>query len=99
MTKTFHFALLATTLLGGVASAQDVTLTIESWRNDDLTIWHKLSFDPWSQSTESIKPFRPSPLAITKLQIPCGHIVSNSDSPEILQSLINAYVLGKLANN
>jgi raffinose/stachyose/melibiose transport system substrate-binding protein len=33
--------LLATTLVagGGAAFAQDVTLTIESWRNDDLPIW------------------------------------------------------------
>ena len=30
MTKTFRFALLASTLLGGAASAQDVTLTIEA---------------------------------------------------------------------
>ena len=30
--------ILATTILGSAASAQDVTLTIESWRNDDLTI-------------------------------------------------------------
>ncbi len=36
--------LLATTLLTGTAAlAQDVTLTIESWRNDDLAIWqHKI---------------------------------------------------------
>jgi len=41
MTKsTLTLALLASTLLAGGASlAQDVTLTIESWRNDDLTIW------------------------------------------------------------
>ena len=33
-------ALLASTLMSGTAAmAQDVTLTIESWRNDDLTIW------------------------------------------------------------
>ncbi|SDF44479.1 ABC transporter substrate-binding protein [Limimaricola pyoseonensis] len=32
-------ALLASTLLAGAAQAQDVTLTIESWRNDDLSIW------------------------------------------------------------
>ena len=32
-------ALLGTTLLAGAAAAQDVTLTIESWRNDDLAIW------------------------------------------------------------
>ncbi len=32
--------LLATTILGAsVATAQDVTLTIESWRNDDLLLW------------------------------------------------------------
>ncbi|MEZ5888372.1 MAG: ABC transporter substrate-binding protein [Paracoccaceae bacterium] len=40
MTKTRLAALLLTSsLLGGAASAEDVTLTIESWRNDDLTIW------------------------------------------------------------
>ena len=44
MTKTLRHALLASTLLAGpllagAAQAQDVTLTIESWRNDDLTIW------------------------------------------------------------
>ena len=34
-------ALLATTILGSAiaAAAEDVTITIESWRNDDLTIW------------------------------------------------------------
>ncbi|MEM9579323.1 MAG: ABC transporter substrate-binding protein [Pseudomonadota bacterium] len=32
-------AMLASTLLAGAASAEDVTLTIESWRNDDLAIW------------------------------------------------------------
>ena len=39
MKKTFHLALLTSTLLAGAAYAEDVTLTIESWRNDDLTIW------------------------------------------------------------
>ncbi len=40
MTKTKLTGLLLTsTLLAGAASAQDVTLTIESWRNDDLLIW------------------------------------------------------------
>ncbi|MDB6182721.1 ABC transporter substrate-binding protein [Paracoccus fistulariae] len=32
-------ALLASTVIAGAASAEDVTLTIESWRNDDLSIW------------------------------------------------------------
>lgn len=38
MTRTLC-ALLAGTALAGAAQAQDVTLTVESWRNDDLTIW------------------------------------------------------------
>ena len=35
----FIGAMMATTVLAGAAVAQDVTLTIESWRNDDLAIW------------------------------------------------------------
>lgn len=41
MKQTFRLALLASTLLASAASAEDVTLTIESWRNDDLTIWQE----------------------------------------------------------
>lgn len=36
--NSLRLALLGTTLLAGAAHAE-VTLTIESWRNDDLTIW------------------------------------------------------------
>ncbi len=41
MKNTLKGLLLASTFVGaaGMAAAQDVTLTIESWRNDDLTIW------------------------------------------------------------
>ena len=42
MTRNFiKVLLLGTSLVGyaGIASAEDVTLTIESWRNDDLAIW------------------------------------------------------------
>ncbi|MEP5728610.1 MAG: ABC transporter substrate-binding protein [Sulfitobacter sp.] len=38
-TSTLIGAMLASTLIGGAAAAEDVTLTIESWRNDDLAIW------------------------------------------------------------
>jgi raffinose/stachyose/melibiose transport system substrate-binding protein len=34
-------ALFGTTVLAGTALAQDVNLTIESWRNDDLAIWQE----------------------------------------------------------
>ncbi len=37
--KTLGLALLTTALVATAAQAQDVTLTIESWRNDDLTLW------------------------------------------------------------
>ncbi|EYD76695.1 N-Acetyl-D-glucosamine ABC transport system, sugar-binding protein [Rubellimicrobium mesophilum DSM 19309] len=41
MKKPIIAAILATTALAGPALAQDpVTLTIESWRNDDLGIWN-----------------------------------------------------------
>ncbi|PJF09944.1 ABC transporter substrate-binding protein [Pseudorhodobacter sp. MZDSW-24AT] len=40
MKKTSVTALLTSTLLAGPALAQ-TTLTIESWRNDDLTIWQE----------------------------------------------------------
>jgi len=55
MTKTFRFALLASTLLGGAASAQDVTLTIESWRNDDLTIWQETIIPAFESQNPGIK--------------------------------------------
>lgn len=40
MTTPFRAALLGSTLLAGAASAQETTITIESWRNDDLAIWN-----------------------------------------------------------
>ena len=36
---TFGLALASTALVATGALAQDVTLNIESWRNDDLTLW------------------------------------------------------------
>jgi raffinose/stachyose/melibiose transport system substrate-binding protein len=39
-TRKLGGAIIVSALVsGGAAAAQDVTLTIESWRNDDLTIW------------------------------------------------------------
>ena len=36
---TFRTVLLGSTLIGTALPAQEATLTIESWRNDDLAIW------------------------------------------------------------
>lgn len=54
--------LLATTLLGGTAAAaQDVTLTIESWRNDDLSIWQDQIIPAFEAENPGIKvKFTPS---------------------------------------
>jgi raffinose/stachyose/melibiose transport system substrate-binding protein len=55
MKKTIRLALLASTLLGGAAQAQDVTLTIESWRNDDLTIWQDTIIPAFEAANPGIK--------------------------------------------
>jgi len=54
--------LLASTLLaGGAASAQDVNLTIESWRNDDLLIWQDQIIPAFEAAHPGIKvTFAPS---------------------------------------
>jgi raffinose/stachyose/melibiose transport system substrate-binding protein len=53
--------LLGTTLLAGPALAQDVTLTIESWRNDDLAIWQEQIIPAFEASHPGIKlNFTPS---------------------------------------
>jgi raffinose/stachyose/melibiose transport system substrate-binding protein len=55
-------ALLATTMLtAGAAAAQDVTLTIESWRNDDLTLWQEQIIPAFEAANPGIKVvFSPS---------------------------------------
>ncbi|MCB2116894.1 MAG: carbohydrate ABC transporter substrate-binding protein [Rhodobacteraceae bacterium] len=63
MTTKLGRLLLATTILctGGVASAQDVTLTIESWRNDDLSIWQDQIIPAFEAGHPGIKvQFTPS---------------------------------------
>ncbi|MGB7261727.1 MAG: ABC transporter substrate-binding protein, partial [Albidovulum sp.] len=54
--------LLATTLLSGTAAlAQDATLTIESWRNDDLAIWQDKIIPAFEATHPGIKvKFTPS---------------------------------------
>ncbi|ABL70559.1 ABC transporter substrate-binding protein [Paracoccus denitrificans] len=61
MTKTIRLALLTSTLLTGAAWAQDVTLTIESWRNDDLAIWQEKIIPAFEAANPGIKiNFAPS---------------------------------------
>ena len=47
--------MLAATFLGSTAVAQDVTLTIESWRNDDLTIWQDKIIPAFEADNPGIK--------------------------------------------
>jgi len=59
---TLKAALLATTMTAaGAASAQDVTLTIESWRNDDLALWQQEIIPAFEAAHPGIKvKFSPS---------------------------------------
>ena len=49
--------LLASSILGtaGFAQAQDVTLTVESWRNDDLAIWQEKIIPAFEAKNPGIK--------------------------------------------
>ena len=64
MTRTFKQALLVATAvagLAGAAHAEDVTLTIESWRNDDLAIWKDKLIPAFEAKNPGIKVvFSPS---------------------------------------
>ncbi len=55
MKTTLRIALLTSTLLAGMAQAQDVTLTIESWRNDDLAIWQEKLIPAFEAAHPGIK--------------------------------------------
>ena len=39
--RTLPLALATTALVATSAAAQDATITIESWRNDDLVLWQE----------------------------------------------------------
>ena len=64
MTRAFKQALLVATAiagLSGAAHAEDVTLTIESWRNDDLSIWKDKLIPAFEAKNPGIKVvFAPS---------------------------------------
>lgn len=49
--------LLATSILGtaGIAQAADVTLTVDSWRNDDLAIWQEKIIPAFEAKNPGIK--------------------------------------------
>jgi raffinose/stachyose/melibiose transport system substrate-binding protein len=64
--------MLATTVLGsGMASAEDVTLTIESWRNDDLAIWQDKIIPAFEAGHPGIKVVF-SPMAPTEYDAAMG---------------------------
>jgi len=63
MSRTMIAVLLASSVLGsaGAAYAEDVTLNIESWRNDDLPIWNEKLIPAFEKSHPGIKlKFNPS---------------------------------------
>ncbi|WP_170331833.1 ABC transporter substrate-binding protein [Ruegeria arenilitoris] len=59
--RSLKLALLGTTLMATSAFAEDVTLTIESWRNDDLTLWQDQIIPAFEAAHPGIKiQFTPS---------------------------------------
>ena len=59
--KLFTAALLGSSLLCPAAHAQEATLTIESWRNDDLAIWQEKLIPAFQAAHPDIKVvFSPS---------------------------------------
>ncbi|WP_170325865.1 ABC transporter substrate-binding protein [Ruegeria arenilitoris] len=59
--RSLKLALLGTTLIATSALAEDVTLTIESWRNDDLTLWQDQIIPAFEAAHPGIKiQFTPS---------------------------------------
>ncbi len=59
--KTRLTALLLSTTFASMAVAEDVTLTIESWRNDDLAIWQDTIIPAFEAQNPGIKVvFAPS---------------------------------------
>ena len=62
MKRTLRLAvLMATTMAATGAFAQDVTLTIESWRNDDLTLWQNVIIPAFEADNPGINvEFTPS---------------------------------------
>nr|WP_321460530.1 ABC transporter substrate-binding protein [uncultured Cohaesibacter sp.] len=63
--KITPIALLAATLLSSAAYAEDVTLTIESWRNDDLKLWQEKIIPAFEASNPGIK-LKFTPMAPTE---------------------------------
>nr|WP_321456077.1 ABC transporter substrate-binding protein [uncultured Cohaesibacter sp.] len=63
--KLTPIALLAATLLSSAAYAEDVTLTIESWRNDDLKLWQEKIIPAFEASNPGIK-LKFTPMAPTE---------------------------------
>lgn len=59
--NSLKLALLGTTLMASSAYAEDVTLIIESWRNDDLTLWQEQIIPAFEAKHPGIKlQFTPS---------------------------------------
>ncbi|QDG76140.1 ABC transporter substrate-binding protein [Labrenzia sp. PHM005] len=53
--KTLGIALASTALVSTAAIAEDVTLTIESWRTDDLTLWQDKIIPAFEKDNPGIK--------------------------------------------
>ncbi len=78
---SLKLAFLTGALLGSGAWADDVTLNIESWRNDDLTIWQTRIIPAFEAKHPGIKvilaPAEPVKAITLESQIFIGQFVTN----------------------
>ncbi|WP_170608320.1 ABC transporter substrate-binding protein [Ruegeria arenilitoris] len=62
--KILSLAMMSTALVASAAYAQEATLTIESWRNDDLALWQEKIIPAFEAENPGIKlvfsPFAPT---------------------------------------
>ncbi len=94
--------LLASTVLGGSAWAQEVTLTIESWRNDDLAIWQDKIIPAFEAANPGIKVTF-APMAPTEYDAAMGSKLAAGSAGDLItcrpfDKSLQLYEAGQLAD-
>jgi len=103
-TKLATGLLLATTFLGstGLAFGQDVTLTIESWRTDDLSVWQDTLIPAFEAANPGIKVVF-SPTAPTEYNSALNTRLDGGSAGDIItcrpfDASLDLFKAGKLAD-
>lgn len=100
--KLIPLALATTALVATSVSAQDVTLTIESWRNDDLALWQDKIIPAFEAENPGIK-VKFSPTAPTEYNAALNSKLDAGSAGDIItcrpfDASLALYEAGHLAN-